>query len=143
MEKLPVEIIHPREPLESRLVRRRRKDGDGVGVLGEGQTFGGGEELTEKLKKPNCQPMLTTKEKNLAKVVDLGRKIPAEDQNIIDVDEVEQNISENLIHQALKCIPGIAESKGHPQKLKRSEGSDDSIPLNILRSHRDLIKPLL
>ena len=37
----------------------------------------------------------------------------------------------------------VAETKGHAQKLKHSEGSDDGCLLNILWSHWNLIITLL
>ena len=48
-EKLPVKVQHPKKPLESRLVRRRREGGNGGGVLRERGTTRGREEMPKKL----------------------------------------------------------------------------------------------
>ena len=47
-EKLPVEVEHTQEPLESRLVWRRREGGVGGGVLGQRRATDGGEKMSNK-----------------------------------------------------------------------------------------------
>ena len=73
-KKLLVEIDQPYELLKSRLIRWRRKGGDGGGVLGQWRTTSGGEDMSKKLdlgdsklvfRKPDCPAMLPTEDKNL------------------------------------------------------------------------------
>ena len=87
-EKLSVEVSHPQKPLQSRLVRWRRKGGDGSGMLGQWQTTVGGEQVSKKLDlghskfalgEANGQPMLTTEEKNFMEMIYVGGEILAED----------------------------------------------------------------
>ena len=52
--------------------------------------------------------MLTTEKKNFPEVVDMSRKISAEDQNIIAIDEIERKIAKHLIHQSLKGVADVA-----------------------------------
>ena len=49
----------------------------------------------------------------------------AGDENIVEVDKNEGNISEDAIHQPLECLGGILEPKGHAEELPEPEGSDD------------------
>ena len=97
LEKLLVEVDHPQKLLESRFVRRWRKGGDGGGVLGQRRTTGGGEKVPKKLNLGDCkialgQPdcLIPTEDKNLLEVVNMRRKILAEDKNIGHINKTEQ-----------------------------------------------------
>ena len=46
-------------------------------------------------------------------------------QDIIQVDEDARDTSEYGIHESLKCLSSILESKQHAKKFSKAEGSDD------------------
>ncbi len=46
-------------------------------------------------------------------------------QDIIQVDEDARDTSEYGIHESLKCLNSIHESKQHAKKFSKAEGSDD------------------
>ena len=63
-----------------------------------GRTSFGGEKVSEKLNlgyskftlgEANCQPLLTTEEKNLAEMVNVGGEILAENKDIVQVEKTE------------------------------------------------------
>ena len=85
--------------------------------------------------------MFPEETKNLPEFIQVGGEVLGEDQDIIHVDE--RKLTQDTIHHVLKGVTSVSESKGHPQKLENSKGSDDSSLLNVLRGHRNLIIPLL
>ena len=46
---------------------------------------------------------------------------------------------EDLIHESLKCLCGISESKWHFHELEKSEGGGDSGLGNVFRGYGDLV----
>ena len=46
---------------------------------------------------------------------------------------------EDLIHESLKCLCGILESKWHFHKLEKSKGGGDSGLGNVFRGYGDLV----
>ena len=46
-------------------------------------------------------------------------------QDVIQVDEDAGDTSEYGIHESLKCLSSVLESKRHAKKFSKPEGSDD------------------
>ena len=61
------------------------------------------------------------------------------DKDVIHVDEREGETSQDVIHQPLKCLSSVGETKWHPQKFKKAEGGDDRCLVNVVRCHWNLM----
>jgi hypothetical protein len=64
---------------------------------------------------------------------------PVEDEDIVQVGEAEVKSSQNVVHEALKCLCGIAQAKGHEGELEKAEWSGNGRLLYIIRMDRDLV----
>ena len=61
------------------------------------------------------------------------------DEDVVKVDENEGDVTEDAIHEPLKCLGGILEPKGHAEKLPEPERSDDGRLGDICRSYGNLV----
>ncbi len=58
---------------------------------------------------------------NQAEVPHVLGKILAGDQNVVEVHEHEREMAEEFVHQTLKCLRSIFQTKGHENVLKQTE----------------------
>ena len=91
------------------------------------------------LGKANGEAMLPAETKNLLEVIHVGGEVLGEDQDIVQVDKTDGNITQNKVHHALKGVSSVLKPKRHPQKFEHSKGSNDGSLLNVLEGHRNLI----
>jgi hypothetical protein len=66
-------------------------------------------------------------------------RVCTRDQDVIDVDKHPRKILKDTIHEPLKGLPSVAESKGHPQELPQTKGSGDGCLLDVIRRHWNLV----
>ena len=60
-------------------------------------------------------------------------------QDVIQVDEDAGDTSEYGIHESLKCLNSVLESKRHAKKFPKTEGSDDGCFADVSFCHRNLV----
>ena len=151
-EKLSVKVQHTQKPLESRLVLGWRKGRDGVRVLLQAETSRGRKELAKKLNlgdskftlgEAYLETVLPAETEDLLEVVNVGGEVLAKDENVIDIDKTERQLTQDKVLHTLESIPCIPEAKRHSQKLKHTKGGNYSCLLDVLGCHWNLIIPLL
>ena len=52
--------------------------------------------------------------------------VPGRHQDVVQVNERERNITQNGVHQTLKGLSGILQTKRHPNEFKKAERCDYS-----------------
>jgi hypothetical protein len=62
-----------------------------------------------------------------------------ENEYVVQVDEAEVESSQNVVHEALRCLGGVAQAEGHEGELEKAEWSGDDCLLYIVRMNGDLV----
>ena len=71
------------------------------------------------------------------------RQGASENQNIIQVDEAERQITKDSVHHLLKHLNSISEAKREAEKLKEAKVGDDGGLWDVCRAHWNLEITLL
>ena len=66
------------------------------------------------------------------------RRGAGENQNIIQVDKAERQITKDSVHYPLKCLSSIPEAKRKAEKLEEAKGGDDGSLWDVSREHWNL-----
>ena len=78
-----------------------------------------------------------------AEVANMGGKIRAGDEDVVQVDEDEWQVYDQPVHHALEGVASVPEAKGHGKPLKQTKGGDDGGFGNVPLGHGDLVVPQL
>ena len=70
-------------------------------------------------------------------------KLIRENQNIIQVDEADRQITKDSVHHPLKGLSSISEAKREAEKLKEVKGGDDGGLWDVCRMYWNLEITLL
>ena len=63
----------------------------------------------------------------------------ASNEYIVNVNVHGRNTMKNFVHETLKCLCGVAESKWHLDEFVQSEGSGDGSFRNVFGGYRNLV----
>ncbi len=66
-------------------------------------------------------------------------KVGTGDKNVIQINKNEGESLENVVHEALEHLGGVAETKRHLEEFIESEGSDYCCFWDIFRMERNLV----
>ena len=86
--------------------------------------------------------MVVKELEDLAQVVHVSLLVRASHQNIVKVDKGEGDAAEDAVHQSLEGLCCVLQPERHPEKLEKTEGSDDGGLGDILGSHRNIQVPV-
>ena len=76
---------------------------------------------------------------DLAEMIRMFCSGAAAHKDVIQVDEDARDTSEYGIHESLKCLSSILESKRHAKKFPKAKGCDDGCFADVLFCHWNLV----
>ena len=85
------------------------------------------------------QPVLIEEVEDVTEVADMGGPVPAEDEDVVEVDEDEGYTTKNPVHHPLERLGRIPETKWHFQKFKKAKRGHDRRLEDVLGGHGNLI----
>ena len=77
--------------------------------------------------------------KNSLEMSGVSGTVRTGNQNVVKVDENKGEITKNTIHESLKCLGRVLESKRHPKELEQAKGSNHCGFLYVAWIHGDLV----
>ena len=78
----------------------------------------------------------------LLQVLSVLLQVPAEDDDVIEVDEGVWQVPQDPVHQPLKCLGCISQAKRHVDLLKEAEWCYDGCLWHVSGGHWDLVVAL-
>jgi len=72
-------------------------------------------------------------------MVEVGGKVGAGHEDVVQIDENERKVPEKMIHEALKGLCRVFQAERHGEELEEPKRRDDSRFGNILRSDGNLV----
>jgi hypothetical protein len=114
----------------------------------EGGDAGGGEVMTEEIEgglgkrafgEVDEEAVVAEDGEKFLEVGDVLIKGRTGDKDVVQVDESEREAFEEVVHEALEGLGGVAEAKGHDKVFVEAKGGDDCSLGNVRRVNGDLV----
>ena len=77
--------------------------------------------------------------KNATKILHVLLHVHTGHQNVIQVDEDPLHVAKDLVHQPLKRLSRVLQTKGHPKKLEKAKRCDDGGLFDVFWGHWNLV----